>query len=128
MKRVTVLGGSGIFGGRIARALATTAGLEVHVAGRDPVRGEAFARSIGAGFQRVDLADERSLSEGLEGCALLIHAAGPFQGRDYAVASACMKFDTVNTTRRVSFSLASTRSTAPCGSPTTETMRCGAAA
>lgn len=91
MKRVTVLGGTGIFGGRIARALAATPGLDVRVAGRDPRRGQAFAREIGAEFLRVDLGEEHALAPALEDCALLIHAAGPFQGRDYGVARACIE-------------------------------------
>lgn len=91
MKRVVVLGGAGIFGGRIARALAATPGLAVTVAGRGAGRGEPFAAEIGAAFLRVDLAQERALARALEGCDLLIHAAGPFQGRDYRVARACVE-------------------------------------
>lgn len=91
MKRVIVLGGTGIFGGRIARALAATEGLDVCIAGRDPVRGQALAREIGAGFLRVDLDEEHALTKALDDCALLVHAAGPFQGRDYSVARACIE-------------------------------------
>lgn len=90
MKRVTVLGGTGIFGGRISRALAATDGLAVMVAGRNRQRGEAFAREIGAGFAAVRLDDTRLLNDLLGDCDLLIHAAGPFQGRDYGVARACI--------------------------------------
>lgn len=91
MKRVLILGGTGIFGGRVARALAATEGLAVHVAGRDVARGDAFAREIGARFVRVRLDDPASLGSALDGCALLIDAAGPFQGRDYAVAKVCLE-------------------------------------
>jgi saccharopine dehydrogenase-like NADP-dependent oxidoreductase len=91
MKVVTVLGGTGIFGGRVARALAATEGLAVRVAGRDHVRGEAFAREIGARFVRVSLDEPGSLGAAIEGSALLIHAAGPFQGCDYMVARACIE-------------------------------------
>jgi saccharopine dehydrogenase-like NADP-dependent oxidoreductase len=90
MKIVTVLGGTGIFGGRVARALAATAGLTLRVAARDSARGEAFAREIGARFVQVNLDDPGSLGAAIAGSALLIHAAGPFQGRDYAVARACI--------------------------------------
>ncbi len=96
MKRVTVLGGTGIFGGRIARALAATEGLEVLVTARDRARGASFADEIGARFACVDLSEPRGLEHALEGCALLIHAAGPFQGRDHSVARACIE-------RRVSY-------------------------
>ncbi len=44
MKRVTILGGTGTFGGRIARALAATEGLAVAVAGRNRERGPASPR------------------------------------------------------------------------------------
>src|SRR5258708_5905920 len=91
MESVTRLGGTGSFGGRIARALAATGRLAVRVAGRDRRRGETFAREIGASFVPVRLDDPASLAAALEGCALLIHAAGPFQGRDYGVARACIE-------------------------------------
>jgi hypothetical protein len=90
LKLVTVLGGTGIFGGRIARALAATSGLEVRIAGRDSERGAVFAREIGARHVRVDLSEPESLERALDGCSLLIHCAGPFQARDYAVARACI--------------------------------------
>jgi saccharopine dehydrogenase-like NADP-dependent oxidoreductase len=93
MKRVTVLGGAGIFGGRVARALIATERLAVTVAGRNRERGEAFAREIGAAFAVVRLDDFRSLNALLGGCDLLIHAAGPFQGRDYRVARACIEHE-----------------------------------
>ena len=91
MKTVTVLGGTGIFGGRIARALAGTEGLSVRVAARDRDRGEAFARGIGAAFVRAEVEDAASLASAVEGASLVVHAAGPFQRRDYAVARACIE-------------------------------------
>lgn len=91
MKRVVVLGGYGIFGSRIARALAENPDLEVCVAGRDPSRGERIAREIGVRFVECVFERPESLARCLEDCALLIHAAGPFQGRDYSVARACIE-------------------------------------
>jgi saccharopine dehydrogenase-like NADP-dependent oxidoreductase len=90
MKLVCVLGGGGIFGGRIARALAATQDFSVRVVGRDARRGEAFSREIGAEFLRADLTAPGALKAVLEGVALVIDAAGPFQGRDYALARACI--------------------------------------
>jgi saccharopine dehydrogenase-like NADP-dependent oxidoreductase len=83
MKRVVVLGGSGIFGGRIAKALASDKGLAVRIAGRGRRRGEHYVHCA--------LEQPQSLAACLDGCDLLIHAAGPFQGRDYAVARACIE-------------------------------------
>lgn len=90
-KTVVVLGGSGIFGSRIAGALAQTPGLRVRVAGRNAERGRETARRVGAEFVRCDLADPGSLRLGLEGADLVVHAAGPFQGQRYDVAEACLE-------------------------------------
>lgn len=90
MKLVTVLGGGGIFGGRVARALAAGKELQVRITGRDAARGRALADEIGAQFVQLDLREPDALPTALNGAALLIDAAGPFQGRDYAVAHACI--------------------------------------
>ena len=90
MKRVVVLGGSGIFGGRIAKALASYKVLDVRIAGRSRRRGEQVAEEIGARYVHCALEQPESLAACLDDCDLLIHAAGPFQGRDYAVARACI--------------------------------------
>lgn len=91
MKTVTVLGGYGVFGARIARALAHTEGLSVSVAGRHRERGLGFADAIGARFVICDLSDEASLDACLADTDLLIHAAGPFQDRGHPVARACVR-------------------------------------
>jgi hypothetical protein len=90
MKLVCVLGGGGIFGGRVARALAATHDLKVHIAGRDAARGGKFAREIGAEFVQLDLTAPNALRRALDGAALVIDAAGPFQGRGYEVARAAL--------------------------------------
>jgi hypothetical protein len=87
---VIVLGGTGIFGARVAEGLAATPGLRVDVAGRDREKGEREAARLGTGFRRCDLTEPSSLRECLNGAALLVHAAGPFQGRRYDVAEACL--------------------------------------
>jgi len=88
LKRVTVLGGGGIFGGRIARALAATPGVAVRITGRDARRGAALARELGVEFLRVDLTAPNATRAAVDGAALVIDAAGPFQRRDYALARA----------------------------------------
>ncbi len=57
MKRATILGGTGVFGGRIAEALAATPGIAVRIAARRPERGAEFAERIGATLVRCDVSD-----------------------------------------------------------------------
>jgi hypothetical protein len=89
--KVMVLGGYGNFGARISRALAGDARVQLLVAGRDGLRANAFAATLaGAQGVAVDLHSAgfmQSLRDHQVG--LLIHAAGPFQDQDYAVAQAC---------------------------------------
>ncbi len=89
MKRVTVLGGYGIFGARISAGIAMTHGLRLRIAGRDRDRGGQFAERVGADFQHCELNNESSLHRCIEESDLVIHTAGPFQGKDYQVAQAC---------------------------------------
>lgn len=89
--RVLVLGGYGNFGGRICRALAGDPAINLTVAGRDAARAEPFAAALGASAKVLDhRAAEfpRRLAELRPD--LLIHTAGPFQGQDYGVATACI--------------------------------------
>jgi hypothetical protein len=90
MKTAVVLGGYGIFGSRVSRGLAETPGIAVRMAGRDPRRGTAFADQIGATFVPCEVDDPAAVSRAIEGADLVVHAAGPFQGRDYRVAEACI--------------------------------------
>lgn len=87
--RILLLGGYGGFGARIAQRLAA-AGHEVLVAGRSHEKAAHFC----AGRPGLPLALDRNtglaavLAE--ERPALLIDAAGPFQGAGYGVARACI--------------------------------------
>lgn len=92
-RTILVLGGSGIFGGRVAKALAETPGLSVVIAGRNAAAGSAAGARIGAGYVACDLGREGALRAALASVApaLLIHAAGPFQGARYDVALACIE-------------------------------------
>ena len=94
--RILILGGYGHFGGRIARTLAADGGCEILVAGRNLERARAFIEASGASAaamrpQRLDI-DDPAFGDRLAatGAGLLIHTAGPFQGRDYAVARAAL--------------------------------------
>jgi hypothetical protein len=88
---VSVLGGYGIFGGRIAEALVRDPGCRVRVVGRSFKIGANFAHRIGADFQHCDLDDRDALVRAIDGSYLVIHAAGPFQGNDYQVAEICLR-------------------------------------
>ena len=88
---VSVLGGSGIFGGRIAEALVRDPRCRVRIAGRNAKLGGNFAHRIGAEFRTGVLDDRDSLRRVIDGSFLVIHAAGPFQGSDYRVAELCLE-------------------------------------
>ena len=88
---LVVLGGGGRFGRLIAQRLAADDRFEVTIAGRDAARAEHAARSCGAASWQVDARDPRLASCLRErGTWLVVDAAGPFQGRDYSVARACI--------------------------------------
>lgn len=88
---VTVLGGYGIFGGRISEALAQEAGCRVRVVGRNATVGANFAHRIGADFRACELSDADSIRNAIQGSHIVIHTAGPFQGADYRVAEFCLE-------------------------------------
>jgi short subunit dehydrogenase-like uncharacterized protein len=90
-KVVTVLGGYGIFGGRVAEALARDEICRVRIVGRSAKIGRNFAHRVGAEFYPSMLDDRDALRRAIDGSFLVIHAAGPFQGTDYRVAEQCIK-------------------------------------
>jgi Saccharopine dehydrogenase NADP binding domain len=91
LKFVTVLGGYGVFGRRIAAALAGRPGTRLRIAGRTAAVGERIAAEIGAEFMTCDLSDIASLERAVDRSFLVVHAAGPFQGTDYRVAECCIR-------------------------------------
>ncbi len=93
MKRnVVILGGYGVFGGRIASSLAELQLPDVSliIAGRNSRKGEAFARSLDAAFVHCDWGDPAALRRSVEDAFLVIHAAGPFSDATHLVARACL--------------------------------------
>jgi hypothetical protein len=88
---VTVLGGYGIFGGRISEALARDQRLRVRIVGRSANIGRNLAARIGAEFRRCSLDERDEIRRAVEDSFLVIHAAGPFQGGDYRVAETCLE-------------------------------------
>ena len=77
-RRALVTGGGGRLGGAIASALAA-AGADIVLAGRDLVRLEQAAKSLGArgaGVQRLDVRDQESITSGF---AEIASSGGPIQ-------------------------------------------------
>ena len=97
-KRVVVVGATGHFGGRICRRLLDQEGIDLIVTSRSADNANKLADQLasssriavtGAGLDQTsstisaDLADLRP--------DIVIHTAGPYQGRDFAVATACIE-------------------------------------
>ncbi|MEE8272422.1 MAG: saccharopine dehydrogenase NADP-binding domain-containing protein [Alphaproteobacteria bacterium] len=94
---VLVVGGYGVFGERVCRLLAGDPAIRLIVGGRSAERAEALAAELrsspGGGrveAARLDASADFGAALRRTGARLVIHAAGPFQGQDYAVARACI--------------------------------------
>ncbi|PWR20548.1 SDR family oxidoreductase [Zavarzinia compransoris] len=90
-KLVLIVGGYGVFGARIARALAREPGLDLVVAGRDGNAAAAHCARWGGRPLALDRAAP-GLDQVLAGLApfLIIDAAGPFQGAAPQLARAAI--------------------------------------
>lgn len=94
--KILILGGYGVFGGRLAELLSDIADVELLICGRDLRRAEAFcARYRGAATVRPLLLDRADIADALrtQRPDLVVDASGPFQdyGADrYRVISACI--------------------------------------
>jgi hypothetical protein len=95
--KVLILGGYGIFGGRLALLLADEPGLRLIIAGRSSAKAAAFCATLPAGAERQGVALDRNgeLTLALAQIApdLVVDATGPFQayGEDpYRVVRACI--------------------------------------
>src|SRR5262245_59670443 len=86
--KIILLGGYGTFGRLIAEQLAQP-GVRLMIAARDPVKGEAYARSLNAEFVCCDATNLASLRETIAGAFLVINASGPFQAKDYSIPETC---------------------------------------
>ena len=92
---IVLIGATGVFGSRIARRLAGDARFEVTLAGRHRAALDALASALDA--RNVGVATLDVATDDLPGTLarlkprLVIHAAGPFQDRDYRVAEACIE-------------------------------------
>ncbi|MBS0539288.1 MAG: DUF4166 domain-containing protein [Proteobacteria bacterium] len=89
--RVLVLGGTGVFGSRLASLLQDDPQIAVTIAARDPIKVAAVAAEYGIAGRALKW--ERDLDSTLATGAFdaLVHVAGPFQGQDYTVAETCIR-------------------------------------
>jgi hypothetical protein len=94
--RVLILGGYGVFGGRLAQLLRDVAGLTIFIAGRDEKKATEFCASIkGATHIEPCVLDRKDTASALTELKpdLLVDASGPFQQygeAPYAVVEACI--------------------------------------
>ena len=88
--RVLIIGGSGVFGSRLARLAAGEAGVELTLAGRTHSKLEAVASSISPAPATLQLDRDRIEPKDLEGFDLVIDAAGPFQASHAQVIVAAL--------------------------------------
>lgn len=94
-KRIILLGGYGVFGGKLAGALLRDARFEVIVAGRSLEKAQAFCEIHGGTAARLDRTspDFPAALAALEPC-VTVDAAGPFQAyhrKAYSVARAALQ-------------------------------------
>ena len=96
LRRVLLIGGTGVFGQRLARHLSGIAGLDLLVTSRSQARAHAFAGTIapvaGTRIAGIGLDHRSDLGSRLAEIApwLVIDASGPFQGAGYEVPRAAL--------------------------------------
>jgi len=88
-QKIVVIGGYGTFGSLISEQLRNSA--NVMIAGRDQMRGQKFADSIGADFVLCNAKDKRSLRNAISGALIVINASGPFLPNDYSIPHTCIE-------------------------------------
>lgn len=94
--KILILGGYGVFGGRLAELLSDLAGLELVISGRSLARAEAWCAGYhGAARARPLRLDRHDIAGALaaERPDLVVDASGPFQdygARRYHVIEACI--------------------------------------
>jgi Saccharopine dehydrogenase NADP binding domain len=90
---VLVLGGTGVFGRRIAANLAKREELDLVIAGRNAAAAAALVRALGVGRAAslaVDLAKAEAVPRLLAAKpVIIVDAAGPFQSRNLALPRRC---------------------------------------
>ncbi len=91
MPRILILGGTGVFGSRVARLLTKDARFDLVIASRSTEKAEIVATELsGPAMARAAAFDIGDIDQALKQVKpdLVIHCAGPFQDQDYSVAAA----------------------------------------
>jgi len=94
MHRVLLLGGYGVFGGRIAERLARERDIELILAGRSGERASALAAAIAQNSRakvtpaRLDAMQLATEALAALGAQVVINASGPYQWQDYRLPRA----------------------------------------
>src|SRR3546814_17531368 len=91
--KILILGGYGVFGGRLAELLADLSGLELLICGRDLARAEAFCARFRGKPRAVPFAlDRRDIADALQrfAPALVVDASGPFRSEERRVGKECV--------------------------------------
>jgi len=96
--KIIILGGYGVFGGRLCQLLATDSRLSIYVAGRSYDKAQQFCSNLnpGAMFAPLEFNREKNVAKQLQQVQpdLIIDASGPFQtyGSDpYRLVKACLE-------------------------------------
>jgi saccharopine dehydrogenase-like NADP-dependent oxidoreductase len=94
--KILILGGYGVFGGRLAKLLSDIPQATLFICGRDEGKAQAFCAGFDGAATAVPASlDRRDISDGIDRLKpdLVVDASGPFQdyGRDcYHVVEACI--------------------------------------
>ena len=91
VNRVVIFGGYGVFGSQVARELSGR-GVPITIAGRNRAKAESFARGLGPDCRALaaDLTDARSCRTALDGQAVAVNCAGPFNRLSAALLEAAL--------------------------------------
>lgn len=96
IKRLLILGGYGNFGRYIAKVLGKNPNIQLIIAGRHPEKAQALIKTLDLihPAQAIYCDIFQNITKILEDICpdIVIHTSGPFQGQDYTVVNACIKY------------------------------------
>lgn len=90
MNTTWILYGANGYTGELIARQAAAEGLRPVLAGRSPSV-EGLARELGLEHRVFDLKDPEAVARGIEGAALVLHAAGPFSATSEPMVTGCLR-------------------------------------